>query len=295
MKYFQLLFITLLISACIGSKSASQSNSIKITEPIKTTKDTVQIVEKEAEKFLQTDTIKNNVDKAKVYDINFNQTLKKRFITIHQLWDELLEKYVSNNGNVDYKSFKTDHKKLLDYIYVLNLALSNESFKSFSKEEKLAYWINAYNAMTVDLILRNYPVKSIKDIKNPWEQRLWKLGEKWYNLNDIEHQILRKMNEPRIHFAIVCASVSCPKLLNGAYTFENLETQLTKATKQFLSDSERNSILENDLKLSKIFQWFSKNFKQNGSLIDFLNEYSEVKISNNAKISFKDYNWDLNE
>ena len=82
----------------------------------------------------------------------------------------------------------------------------------YDGKSALAFWMNAYNALTIDLILRNYPVDSIKDIKNPWDQRLWKLGDKWYNLNQIEHDILRKMDEPRIHFGIVCASFSCPKL-----------------------------------------------------------------------------------
>ncbi|MDC1365318.1 DUF547 domain-containing protein [Algibacter sp.] len=118
---------------------------------------------------------------------------------------------------------------------------------SCTKEDKLAYWINAYNVLTVDLILRHYPIKSIKDIKKPWDQRYWKLGDKWYNLNEIEHQILRKMNKPRIHFAIVCASFSCPKLQNKAFEPANLYTQLSNATKSFLSDSKRNSISENNI------------------------------------------------
>jgi len=149
--------------------------------------------------------------------------------------------------------------------------------------------------MTIDLILRNYPVISIKDIQNPWKQRIWKLDNKDYNLEEIEHQILRKMNEPRIHFAIVCASVSCPKLQNEAYTASNIESQLTNVTKEFLADSVKNNISEQYLELSKIFQWFSKDFKQNGSLIDFLNQYTSIEISENAKIKFKDYNWSLNE
>jgi hypothetical protein len=121
------------------------------------------------------------------------------------------------------------------------------------------------------------------------------LGEKWYNLDEIEHQILRKMNEPRIHFAIVCASYSCPKLQNEAFVASNLEQQLTKATKKFLNDPERNSISKDNLELSKIFKWFAKDFKRNGSLIDFLNQYTDVKISTKARINYKDYNWDLNE
>ena len=188
---------------------------------------------------------------------------------------------------------KTKHRKALtNYITALGDNMPNNAW---SKADKMAYWINAYNSMTVDLILRNYPIESIKDIKDPWKQRLWKLGTKWYNLDEIEHQILRKMDEPRIHFGIVCASFSCPKLINEAFTASGLEVQLTKATKDFLSDPERNNISTNTIKLSKIFKWFAKDFKTEGSLIDFLNKYSDITISNSAKKSFKDYNWNLNE
>lgn len=210
----------------------------------------------------------------------------------HSLWASILQKHVSENGKVDYITIKKERKALTDYIKALGETAPKDTW---SKNEKLAYWINTYNALTIDLIIRNYPVKSIKDIKNPWEQRLWKLGNSWYNLEDIEHEILRKMNEPRIHFAIVCASVSCPKLQNEAFIASKIDSQLTHATKEFLADSSRNNIAENILQLSKIFQWFSKDFKQNGSLIHFLNQYSKIKISENAKIKYKDYNWNLNE
>ncbi|MHA7842291.1 MAG: DUF547 domain-containing protein [Winogradskyella sp.] len=211
----------------------------------------------------------------------------------HSQWNTLVNNYVSNNGQVDYSSFKTNKAELQAYIEVLQGHYPN--LESTSKNEKLAYWINAYNALTIDLILRNYPVESIKDIKNPWDQRLWKFGDQWLSLNYIEHNILRKMDEPRIHFAIVCASESCPKLQNTAFTADNLEEQLTKATKEFLADETKNDISENDLKLSKIFKWFKKDFEQDGSLIDFLNRYSDVTISDKAKKSFKDYSWELND
>ena len=116
-----------------------------------------------------------------------------------------------------------------------------------------------------------------------------------YSLGEIEHDILRKMKEPRIHFAIVCASYSCPKLLNEAYNTDNIEQQLSNASKDFLSDQKRNYITKDTLKISKIFDWFSRDFKQNGSLIDFLNLYASVEISQKAKISYQDYNWALNE
>ena len=210
----------------------------------------------------------------------------------HSQWNTFLQKHVSENGNVDYEGILKDKQNLTDYISELS---ENTPKQTDSKETQLAFWINTYNALTIDLILRHYPVKSIKDIKNPWEQRLWKFGEKWLNLNDIEHKILRKMNEPRIHFAIVCASVSCPKLQNEAFEASKLETQLTEATKAFLEDNNRNNIQENNVELSKIFQWFSKDFKQDGSLIDFINTYSDIEIASNAKIRYKDYNWNLNE
>lgn len=210
----------------------------------------------------------------------------------HSAFDGLLQKHVSSQGNVNYIGFKSERTTLRNYIASLG---ENMPSNTWSKEDRLAYWINAYNALTIDLILRNPSEKSIKDIKDPWDQRLWKLGDKWYNLNQIEHDILRKMNEPRIHFAIVCASVSCPKLQNTAFTASGLENQLTSATKEFLKDSSKNNLSKNSIKLSKIFKWFGKDFKQNQSLVDFLNKYSDIEILQNASKSYMDYNWNLND
>lgn len=226
---------------------------------------------------------------------NFHQVLTKRTGPIHMLWDELLQKHVSEDGRVDYKSFKNEHDKLLGHISVMGRLQADQRFKTFSSDFKLAYWINLYNALTVDLILRNYPVKSIKDIERPWKQRLWKQFNIDFNLDEIEHQIIRKMNEPRIHFALVCAAQSCPKLYNKAFTEDNLDSTLTTLTKTFLADPSKNNISEKRIKLSKIFKWFTKDFKTNGTLIDFLNKYTEVSISEHAKTSYLDYNWNLNE
>lgn len=210
----------------------------------------------------------------------------------HDLWHQLLQKHVDNTGIVDYKGFKNDKEQLSTYIQQLS---KNTPKSNWKHEEKLAYWINAYNALTVDLIIKHYPVESIKDIKHPWKQNLWTLGNDIYNLHDIEHKILRKMDEPRIHFAIVCAAKSCPKLQNTAYTASNLELQLRRATQDFINDASKNDISENDLELSKIFQWFTNDFKQHGSLIDFLNQYASVSISAKAKIRYKPYIWELND
>ena len=210
----------------------------------------------------------------------------------HTALNDLLKNNVSEKGVVNYEGFRKNSKTLRDYIASLGENMPEESW---SKNDKLAYWMNAYNAMTVDLILRNLPLESIKDINKPWDQRLWKLGDKWYNLDEIEHQILRKMDEPRIHFGINCASYSCPPILNKAFTAEKMEEQLNFLAKRFINDPTRNTITANSVEISKIFDWFSKDFKQNGSVIDFLNQYSETKISANAKVRYKDYNWELND
>lgn len=210
----------------------------------------------------------------------------------HANWNALLQKNVSKNGNVNYKTFLKDSNKLDIY---LNELSANVPTKSWSKNAILAYWINAYNAFTVKLILENYPTKSIKKINDPWGKKFILLGNKKYSLEEIEHEILRKMDEPRIHFAINCASFSCPNLLNEAYSETTLEKQLVAASKSFINDKSKNSITANTIEISKIFDWFSGDFKKKGSVIDFINQYSTIKISSKAKINYKDYNWNLNE
>lgn len=295
MKFLSLIFLICLVASCSSTKKV-----VKDTEAPapKTTPKTEQIdsVNKRTTKVIKmTDSlyVPDADEEIKIIEkpiIKNDENAPKAFN--HKTFNDLLQKHVSEAGNVNYKGFKTNYKVLLSYIEQLDKNIPNDSW---SKEQKLSFWINAYNAMTIDLILRYYPINSIKDIKDPWKQRHWQLGGKYYNLDEIEHDILRKMDEPRIHFAIVCASYSCPKLQNKAFTASNLEAQLTNAAKEFLSDPERNIISKDELELSKIFQWFAKDFKQNGSLIDFLNRYSEVEISKNAKKRFKDYSWDLNE
>jgi hypothetical protein len=211
----------------------------------------------------------------------------------HKLWNQLLQKHVDNKGNVDYKGFLKDRKQLKKYLDHLS---QNPPKKSWSKNEKLAYYINAYNAFTVELILERYPVKSIKDIRRPWKIKFIQIGDQTLSLDDIEHNILRNMNEPRIHFAINCASVSCPILHNEAFIPSKLEQQLELVTKNFIKSAE-NIITENELRLSKIFQWYENDYLVNGirSLAHYVSQYTDVKINPNARVRFLDYNWDLNE
>lgn len=219
-----------------------------------------------------------------------------------EIFNVLLSKYVNKNGSVNYKGFIEEKEKFILY---LNYLSSNPPKKEDKESVKLAYWINAYNAFTIKLIIDNYPLESITDLhpliyipgfNTVWHREFFKIGGQDYNLDKIEHEILRKQfKEARIHFAINCASKSCPKLRNEAYNAYELEEQLTAQTKEFLSDKSKNVLEVKKVRLSKIFSWFRSDFEQNGSLISFINKYADVRISENAEISFLPYNWTLNE
>ncbi|MEQ9582814.1 MAG: DUF547 domain-containing protein [Arenibacter sp.] len=210
----------------------------------------------------------------------------------HSKWDILLKKHVDNTGNVDYKGFSEDINALQDY---LDYLAKNRPTDKAPKPEKLAYYINLYNAATVNLILDNYPTKSIKDIKNPWGKDIVKMGSSKISLGDLEHKILRKMDEPRIHFAINCASYSCPRLLNTAFTANNLEKLLEQTAIDFINDPKRNVLTKEKASLSEIFNWYKKDFTKNGSLINYHNKYASQKLTADTKISYLKYNWGLNE
>jgi len=211
----------------------------------------------------------------------------------HSQWDKLLKKYVDNEGMVNYKGFKKDEAKLDEYLQMLS---EKNPTDDWSVQELLAYYINLYNAATVKLIVENYPVKSIKDIDGAWTKGRVAVGDKMLSLGGIENGILRKMNEPRIHFAINCASISCPKLLDEAYTAAKINEQLDRATKEFIN-SDKNDISASNPKVSSIFDWYAKDYKVNGKqdVIGFINEYSNTKINPGATLSYKNYNWELNE
>lgn len=223
---------------------------------------------------------------------NLNVYGNENNVVDHSAWDKLLKKYVSDDGDVNYKEFKTDVELLNNYINYLSTKIPTENW---SKQEKLAYFINVYNANTIKLIIDYYPIKSIKDIKNPWSKNRIKIGDEDLSLSVIENKILRKMNEPRIHFAINCASVSCPILLNLAYTSKNADALLEQAANGFISNTKKNRIIEQSIQLSKIFQWYKSDFTTNGSLFNYINHYSKVKIQPDASIEYLEYDWSLNE
>jgi len=211
-------------------------------------------------------------------------------------YNALLQKHVDINGNVDYKNFKSDALKLATYTTYLE---NTTPLKNWSTNKTKAFWINAYNAYTLKLILDNYPLKSIMSIKkngkDAWNIPFAIVGEKTYTLNHIEHEILRKdFNDPRIHVGVNCASGSCPQLGNFAFTEENIETELERLMKLFINDSTRNKITQKKITVSKLFEWFKEDLTKEGSLIDYFNKYSTIKINKKAKVRFLAYDWNLN-
>ena len=213
------------------------------------------------------------------------------------IFDSLLQKNVDKAGRVDYQSLKNNETLLDNYLaYIQN----NEPTKDWSSNKKKAFWINTYNAYTIKIILNNYPLKSIRDIKidgkTAWKIPFVKVGQKRYTLDQIEHEILRKkFNDPRIHVGINCASVSCPRLWNFAFTEDNIASSLDNLMKVFINDTTRNKISKNNVALSEIFNWFSKDFIKNGTIINYLNTYAAIKISEKASIKYLTYDWSLNK
>ena len=222
----------------------------------------------------------------------------------HSAWNTLLEEHVGDEGIVDYKGFMKDSVLLNAYLNELKAGIPDKI--SWTRNEQLAYWINAYNAFTIKLILKHYPVESIKDIgssiqipfvNSPWDIKFINIGGQKFDLNNIEHSILRKeFDEPRIHFAIVCASISCPNLRNEAYTADKIEDQLQEEAISFINDPAKNDIAsKGEIEISKIFSWFKGDFTKEGSVVDFLNLYASEEIDPDADVSHKKYDWGLNE
>ena len=239
---------------------------------------------------------------------------------LHASWTKLLEKNISpiNKGHstaVDYSAFKNQESELQVYLDKLS-EVSRADFDAWSKEKQLAFLINAYNAWTVEFILTEYPdLESIKDLgslfSSPWDKEFIPLLGKKISLNDIEHGLIRgsdRYNDPRIHFAVNCASIGCPALREEAYTADNLEQQLTQQTERFLTDTSRNYIKGDSFYLSSIFKWygddFEVGFRGTKSIQSFIGLYAEALTLNTQQaltlknqdfnVKFLDYNWKLN-
>ena len=218
----------------------------------------------------------------------------------HQIWDDLLQEHVTPEGYVDYAGLQRDSVRFRQYLNLLSQGHPNDS--NWTQREQLAYWYNAYNAFTVQLILDHYPVNSIKDIKSGvpglntvWDIKFIRIEGREYDLNNLEHGIVRpNFNEPRSHFALNCASISCPSLRNEAYVADRLDAQLDDQARVFLADPKKNFISPDAINVSKLFSWYGGDFTQDTDLIAYLNQYAPVRIQPDAKVNHTAYLWGLN-
>ena len=241
----------------------------------------------------------------------------------HRVWDGLLKRNVafSDDGKasaVRYAAIAKEHDVLRRYLSSLSRVTQAE-FDAWPKSEQLAFLINAYNAFTVELILTKYPdLESIKDLgglfSSPWKRKFFTLLGAERNLDNVEHDLIRAdgvYEDPRIHFAIVCASVGCPAMRSEAYTGERLDGQLQDNARRFLSDRSRNRFdtASGTLEVSKVFDWFARDFSRGWkgyrSVAQFLASYAEQLaddpadrrsiVEQKAPIRFLDYDWKLND
>lgn len=208
-------------------------------------------------------------------------------------YNAFLAKYVCEE-RVAYKKIGDD--PLVNSIVAEFESLTRDQFLQVDKKSQLAFLINAYNFYTIVLIKDHYPLKTgIKDISKPWDQKFITLFGRKVSLNHIEHDLLRKeYDEPRIHFAIVCASIGCPGLSNQAFVSTALDKQLDKVASRFLHDTTKNQIKNKTLYISKIFSWFGDDFNnQYGGYQNYIK--SVLNLSGKYKIKFLKYDWHLNE
>ncbi|MCU0574826.1 MAG: DUF547 domain-containing protein [Syntrophobacteraceae bacterium] len=218
----------------------------------------------------------------------------------HGLFGELLQKYV-HNGTVDYAGFKAEENELDRYLQ----HLEGVQPQKLSRNEQLAFYINAYNAYTIKLVLTGYPnIKSIKDLgtfwRSPWKKEFVRLEGRTMTLDDIEHGIIRpRFQDPRIHFAVNCAARSCPPLISEPYGGDTLDQQLDGVAKAFVNDPERNDLKDNTLYVSKIFDWYGNDFKE--GIVAFFIQYGSADlrsriqgIGDGIKVQYLPYDWTLN-
>lgn len=228
----------------------------------------------------------------------------------HKPWNLFLKKYViedsSQLNRVAYSQVTVEDKTALKQYIRLTSSLP---ISEFNQEQQRAFWINLYNALTIDIILDHYPVESILNIKlssglftrGPWEKKIVTVENEALSLDDIEHRILRPIwQDPRIHYAVNCASIGCPNLSSQAFTAENMEEQLDNAAVSFINHSRGVNVKRGKLIVSSIYEWFQNDFGGNDKgVIQHLTQYAEPELQKRLatfnKIHNDQYNWQLND
>lgn len=218
----------------------------------------------------------------------------------HQAWQSFLDQYLVTEGEntlVRYVRVSSNDKQALK-TYISDLARIDP--RQLNRAEQYAYWVNLYNAITVDLILDEYPVRSITKLGGlfsfgPWGDEVITITGQALTLNNIEHRILRPIwNDPRTHYAVNCASLGCPNLQTQAFTADNTEALLESAANAFVNSSKGARISGNTITLSSIYEWFEADFVQDGGALKHMAKYRPELAKFDGKIKY-DYDWDLNQ
>jgi Protein of unknown function, DUF547 len=273
------------VSEPTSSKLTTNDNTIAVVETVKSASE----ITTQSEPVI---TAKNVEEPTKITVVaTENPKPQQATANLHDAFDAILKKYVSTTGKVNYKEIKENKAALEAYTKALS---DNPPTEKAPKNERFAYWINAYNAFTLKMIVDNYPLSSVTKLDGgkPWDVKRITIGGKKYSLNDIENNVLRPMGDARIHFAINCAAKSCPPIHNVAFTAANLNSVLESRTKRFINDTKANSLKDSELKISKIFDWYGKDFDK---IPEFINRFAITKVKTDAKIGFMEYDWSLNE
>lgn len=220
----------------------------------------------------------------------------------HSAFDQLLKSYVDDEGFIDYAGLRKERKKLQNYLATLGRIFPDSSW---SNNEKIAYWINLYNAFTTELVLQYYPLESIKQIgreiplfygDDPWDIEFIQVGSTLYNLDRIEHEVLREQfHDSRVHYALVCAASSCPNLRREVYTGDGLDAQLNNQAIQFINDPRKNTIGADEIKVSEIYDWYSDEFFAEQNLIEYINQLSGYVLDKDIKVTYIPFDWSLND
>lgn len=213
----------------------------------------------------------------------------------HDIFNDLLSKYVNSSGGVDYDGFKANKTKLAQYLEVLK---NNPPESSWSKNKEMAYWINLYNALTIHSIVEKYPVNSIMDLEGGkvWDKKKIEIKGESLTLNMIEKdKLLKKFKEPRVHFAVNCAAASCPPLLNKAWEEDNVQRYFEQQAKAFINNKKYNVLSAKSVEVSQIFNWYASDFGGADKIVAYIQKYSDTTINSSAKVTFKEYDWNLNK
>ena len=205
--------------------------------------------------------------------------------------DQFFKRYVSN-GNIDYAVIHNNPETLNSIVD----KIGKKDPSSFTKNEKLAFYINSYNVLVVKNVIDHYPIDSPLKVKGFFKSISFDVAGQQMTLNEIENNKVRHLGDARIHFALVCGAKGCPPIIAGAYLPNTLNAQLDQQTQNAVNSSSFTKVSTNgNVQLSQIFSWYNDDFVQDGnSLVDFINQYRSTPISSLANVSFYEYNWKLN-